>query len=185
MLGEWLNISEKENLVKPTAYEGQYNLVCRALETELFPLLRNHNIVFNAYSPLAGGFLLGNLTAEGVQGGSRFSSASPYKTWYDKPEMHEAIRQLRSLSEKTGIGMDELSLRWLAHHSALGEGDGVIMGGSKVSHFERAATQIKKGPLDDAIAASLAELSEAPKVASKSIVEFPEERERLERQRKG
>lgn len=111
MLRQWLSVAEKEGLVKPTVYEGQYNLVCRALESELFPLLRATDIAFSAYSPLAGGFRLGNFTAEGVQGGSRFAITSPFKTWYDKPAVHEAVRQLRTLSERAGVGMDELSPR--------------------------------------------------------------------------
>ena len=176
MLSAWLDIASKEGLVKPTVYQGQYNLVCRALETDLFPLLKTHNIAFNAYSPLAGGFLLGNFTAEGVQGGSRFSMQSPFLTWYDKPAMHEAIKELRSLSEKVGMGMDELSLRWIVHHSKLGDGDAIIAGASKVEQLERNMAQIRKGPLDDAVVKDLMVLSDETMEASQSIVDFSEDK---------
>lgn len=185
MLGEWLNIAEREGLVKPTVYQGQYNLVCRAMETELLPLLRHHNIAFNAYSPLAGDFLLGNFTEEGTQAGSRFIASSQYRGWYNKPEMHEAIRRLRVLSQKVDVDMGELSLRWLVHHSALNGPDGVILGGSKASHFERSTAQIGMGPLDDAVVAELRALSEATKEASKSIVGIGESKETLQAAMRG
>ena len=158
---EWLSIAAREDLVKPTVYEGQYNLLCRTYETTLFPLLRENGIHFNAYSPLAGGFLLGNFTAQGVQGGSRFSMQSPFLKMYDKPSMHEAIKTLQSISRRSGLGMDELSLRWLVHHSVLGDEDAVILGASKVQHFGKNMDQITKGPLDEKIVQELNNLWKA------------------------
>lgn len=172
IIQEWLDIAEKENLVKPTVYQGQYNLLCRAYEDDLFPLLRKNNISFNAYSPLAGGFLLGNFTAEGVVGGSRFSNPGPFKDWYDKPSMHEAIKHLRAISEKTGLGMDELSIRWLAYHSALQDQDGIILGASKVGQITKNVEQIKKGPLDDKVAKELSDLWESVKQDGMRIIDY-------------
>lgn len=177
MLSEWLDIASRENLIKPTVYQGQYNLACRALEADLFPLLRAHDIAFNAYSPLAGGFLLGNFTAEGVQAGTRFSLRTPYNGWYDKPALHEAIKALRALSEGRAIGMDELSLRWLVFHSALREGDAIIAGASRVEQLERNLAQIRKGPLDEGVVGELEALSRKTKEASRSIVEFFQNKE--------
>jgi aflatoxin B1 aldehyde reductase len=172
MVEEWLAIAEKENLVKPSVYQGQYNLLCRAYETTLFPLLHKHNISFVAFSPLAGGFLLGNLTAEGVQGGSRFAVQSPFTGWYDKPTMHEAIKRLRAIAEKTGIGMDELSLRWLAHHSILQDQDGIILGASKVGQISKNVAQIRNGPLHEEVAKELSALWEDVKDDSMDIIHY-------------
>ena len=49
MLKEWLEVAEENNYVKPSYFQGQYNLVCRAYEDHLFPLLRKHSIHFNAF----------------------------------------------------------------------------------------------------------------------------------------
>ena len=111
MVEEWLSVAEKEGFVKPSVYQGQYNLLCRGYETTLLPVLRKHNIHFTGFSPLAGGFLLGNFTADGVQGGSRFERESPFMRWYNKPSMHEAIKRLRTIETDSGVGMDELSSR--------------------------------------------------------------------------
>lgn len=160
MIQEWLDVAEKHGYVKPTVYQGQYNLLCRGYETTNIPLLRKHNMVINAFSPLAGGFLLGHLTEDGLQAGSRFNAGASgaggaYLNFYDHPSMHEAIKRLRSISKSSGIGLDELSLRWLVYHSALGDQDGVILGGSKLQHFENNMAQIRKGPLDDAVVQQL------------------------------
>ena len=169
---EWLSISEKEGLIKPSVYQGQYNLLCRGYEATLFPLLRKHNIHFNGFSPLAGGFLLGNFTAEGVQSGSRFAKESPFTKWYDKTSMHVAIQRLRNVAENAGVGMDELSIRWLVYHSILEGGDGVILGASKVHQIEKNMAQIKKGPLDEATANELDSLWESVRDDAMSIVDY-------------
>lgn len=169
MIEEWMSIAEKEGLVKPSVYQGQYNLLCRAYEDTLLPVLRKYNMSFTGFSPLAGGFLLGNFTAEGVQGGSRFASHTPFTDWYDKPSMHEAIKQLKAISEKTRLGKDELSLRWLAHHSILSEQDGIILGASKVPQISKNVAQIKNGPLDPEVAEELSALWESVKKDSTSI----------------
>lgn len=48
MLQEYLKICDKEGYVKPTVYQGRYNLISRELES-IFPILREHGISFNAH----------------------------------------------------------------------------------------------------------------------------------------
>ena len=48
MLTQLIEVCESEGYVKPTVYQGLYNVVARGHE-ELFPLLRKHGIVFNAH----------------------------------------------------------------------------------------------------------------------------------------
>lgn len=73
MVEEWVRIAKEKNYVKPTWFQGQYNLVCRANEDALFPLLRKEGIRFAAYAPVAGGFLNGNLRPE-KRTGVRFTN---------------------------------------------------------------------------------------------------------------
>lgn len=160
MLSRWLDVADREGWVKPSVFQGQYNLLCRTYEESLFPLLRKHGMTFNAYSPLAGGFLLGNYTQEGLQGGSRFAKMTSYTKWYDTPTMHNAVRQLLAISEETGLGMDELSLRWLKYHSALSSEDGIILGASKLEHIRSSTSLLAQGPLNQNIVRRLTELWE-------------------------
>ena len=48
ILKEYLEICDKEGYVKPTIYQGRYNLIARELEA-VFPILREHGISFNAH----------------------------------------------------------------------------------------------------------------------------------------
>ena len=68
MVEQWLKIAAEKKLIKPTWFQGQYNLVCRVYEETLFPMLRYEGVHFAAFSPLAGGFLNGNLTPQGATG---------------------------------------------------------------------------------------------------------------------
>lgn len=87
--------------VKPSVFQGQYNLLCRTYETTLFPLLRQHGIAFMAYAPLAGGMLTGKVTLlsnpEALKG-TRFEVSKDNlmgmagRNWYDKPAFHDASK---------------------------------------------------------------------------------------------
>lgn len=45
----YIDICNQYGYVKPSVYEGHYNLVVRGGEKELFPLLRENEISFFAY----------------------------------------------------------------------------------------------------------------------------------------
>lgn len=65
-----LDICEERGYVKPSVYQGHYNVIVRGGEAELFPLLRKNNIAFYAYSPATGGFFAGN--HKNIKAGGRF-----------------------------------------------------------------------------------------------------------------
>ncbi|KAI1767012.1 Aldo/keto reductase [Hypoxylon sp. FL1150] len=158
-LKSFLDICEKKGYVKPTVYQGQYNLVCRGPEKELLPFLREHGITFNAYSPLGGGFLTGNLT-KGTAENTRLTSAygAHFARWYDRPEFHDAVRALLRVVEPLGIKPSEAALRWVAYHSALGEADGIILGATKAEQLRQNLEDIKKGPLPSEVLEVIAEI---------------------------
>lgn len=171
-LQEWLDLADRNGWVKPSFYQGQYNLLCRTYEETLFPVLRKHGIAFAAYSPLAGGFLLGNFTKAGVQGGYRFTIQSPYTLWYDRPSMHEAVEKLKTVADSTGLGMDELSLRWLRYHSVLRDEDVIIVGASKVDQLKSSVRKAEAGPLEDSVVKDLDALWMDVKEDGAKIVDF-------------
>lgn len=151
-------ISAEKGYVKPSVYQGQYNLFARGLEARLFPTLRKFNMSFvhsgkpsilptsslmtNECSPLAGDFLTGKLTHSTssdefistrfeISDGNRVGKC--FRRWYDKDSMHQAIEKLKEICDAHPVSPEEASLRWIVYHSALKGGDGVILGASKVS----------------------------------------------------
>jgi len=72
--------------------------------------------------------------------------------------MHSGIEKLRALCEENGIPMEEASLRWVVFHSMLQEGDGVILGASRVSQITSNTEQIAHGSLPEAMAKKMDEM---------------------------
>ncbi|KAL2675546.1 hypothetical protein Neosp_011733 [[Neocosmospora] mangrovei] len=158
MVEAWMEISNRKGYVKPTVYQGLYNVIQRESETKLFPTLRKHGISFTAYLPLAGGFLSGKLTA-GNAAGPRFDPEDPMGGMmlaiYDKKEMHSTVIKLNETIFAMGISSIEASLRWIFYHSALGPKDGVIIGASRVSQIRSNVESISKGPLPAEVVQSM------------------------------
>jgi aflatoxin B1 aldehyde reductase len=158
MLEEWLAIAEEKDYIKPSVFQGQYNLLCRIYESTLFPLLQKHGIAFVAYSPLGGGFLTGKLTfSKGNEDlkGTRFE-VSPtnyggmmYRNWFDKPAMHEAMRKIAKACEPHGISTADAAVRWLLFHAAFPgqKGDAVIIGPSNATQLEKYVAARNQGEL--------------------------------------
>lgn len=42
-------------------------------------------------------------------------------------------------------------MRWLMYHSKLGEGDGVIVGGSRIEQIEGNLVEVRKGKLEEGV----------------------------------
>ncbi|KAL8991641.1 MAG: hypothetical protein Q9169_007794 [Polycauliona sp. 2 TL-2023] len=63
--------------------------------------------------------------------------------------LQAAVRQFDIDMQSHGLIMMEVAIRWIVHYSAVQ--DGIIIGGSKRSHFEKTASIINKGPLPEEI----------------------------------
>ena len=72
--------------------------------------------------------------------------------------MHSAVEKLQTVIRPLNLTLAEVSLRWLVYHSALGEGDGVILGGSKLEHIGGNVADIAKGPLEKVVVEALDEM---------------------------
>ncbi|KAJ3756804.1 Aldo/keto reductase [Lentinula raphanica] len=153
----------------PSVYQGLYNAVHRAIESELIPCLRKYGISFYAFNPLGGGLFTGrysspqNEAGEGtrfdpneVQGQvvtTRHSSA--YSYWND--QYFNATSIIREVADKYGLTMAEVALRWLCHHSMLKPvfGDSIIIGASSLEHVKQNLADLEKGPLPTEVVEAL------------------------------
>ena len=120
--------------VLPTVFQGNYNPVARHYDTTLFPLLRELNIAFYAYSPLTGGFLVKDahtLESGGVQGRWNPSSGvgKVYNGSYTKPSLLEALSEWEAIANEARVSKAALAYRWVMYNSKLNaeHGDGIIV----------------------------------------------------------
>lgn len=159
MLQKYVEICDKHGYVKPSVYQGQYNLLCRTYETTLFEYLRKHNIAFMAFSPLAQGVLTGKVTLtknpDRDLKGTRFDTAKGNvyaegaRLWYDHPPFHDAVKQMKVWCDEEGIDLTTASMRWIVNHSKLDgdKGDGIIIGPRNKEQCDTYIEGIKAGPL--------------------------------------
>ena len=116
-----------------------------------------------SYSPLAGGFLTGHVSLKADLKGTRYEETNKFgnnfRAIYDKPKLHDAIRELHSVCQSNNVTLAEVSLRWLVYHSKLRKEDAVILGASKISQIESNIKDIRQGPLSEQLLKAVEELA--------------------------
>ncbi|BGP12783.1 hypothetical protein JCM10213v2_000700 [Rhodosporidiobolus nylandii] len=166
-------IAERNGFVKPSAYQGIYNALHRAIEPELFPCLRANGISFYEFNPLGGGFFTGAVSRDAdVEKGSRFdpntSQGQNYRSRYWREEYFSAMDKIKPVAEKHGLALAEIALRWIQHHSLLSRehGDNILIGASSLGHLEANLTDMEKGPLPEEVTNVLDEAWEIVKAVA-------------------
>ncbi|KAF9425914.1 hypothetical protein BGZ94_007099 [Podila epigama] len=166
-------LCKQKGYVLPTVYQGMYNGITRGVVSELLPCLKALDIAFYAYNPIAGGLLSGRYrfdTTDHTEG--RFNEKTAfgkiYRERYWNNLFFEAVQNLKKTAEENGLTLLESALRWMAHHSGLGENDGIIIGASSLHHLEENLADLAKGPLPQAVVNAFDEAWEHVKVACPS-----------------
>ncbi|KAL1854410.1 hypothetical protein Daus18300_011429 [Diaporthe australafricana] len=161
-----IDLCEQKGWAKPTWYQGAYNLLTRGTETRVLPILRAHGMSFLASHALASGFLTGNhVDADGKPTG-RFARNSGYAA----PEVAAAMKEFVAGCKAHALPPVEVASRWIAHHSALGDKDGLVLGASKLVQVGETVASIRKGPLPTPVVSLADELWEAVKPIRGSMI---------------
>ena len=140
--------------MQPTVYQGMYNALTRDVERELFPCLRNYGMRFYAYNPLAGGMLTGkHLSIDDIPDSGRFNPKRGYLDRYWKQDYFNVLQELQAACQEFDLKPVEVALSWLVNHSLLddGNGDGIILGASRVEHLDQNMKACNHTPLDPSI----------------------------------
>jgi aflatoxin B1 aldehyde reductase len=156
---EVYNICKQNSYVVPSVYQGGYNPIARNCEDGLLPLLKQLNMTFYAYSPLAGGLLAKPLDKIlNPEKGSRFNSMKIFGDIYLNEKNIAALKKVQSVCDGEGVALMEATMRWFMHHSPLGKEDAVILGASDDSQIEKSLSACKLGPLSQALLVAIEEL---------------------------
>jgi aryl-alcohol dehydrogenase-like predicted oxidoreductase len=168
---EVYDLAKSKGYVLPSVFQGNYSPVTRKQETDLFPLLRELNIAFYAYSPLAGGFLA--KTKQGLLDGvkeGRFATGdgalnNMYRDMYLKDTLLDALDEWVVAAKEEGVSQAELAYRWVSFHSPLKpeNGDAIIIGARHVGQAVETISGLKKGPLKASVVAKIDEVWEKVK----------------------
>jgi aryl-alcohol dehydrogenase-like predicted oxidoreductase len=99
-----------------------YSVLVRAIETDVLPTCRRHDIAVIPYSPLTGGWLSGRWRKDtGQQASSRagrlperFDLANPYNQ-----RKLDAVEELAQLADEAGITLIQLAVGFVLNHPAI------------------------------------------------------------------
>jgi aflatoxin B1 aldehyde reductase len=169
------HICKKNGWPAPTVYQGMYNGLSRKAEDELFPALRRLGMRFYAYNPLAGGILTGKYKDYNeIPSPGRFTHRPNYKDRYWKKSFFDALEILFSFCNDENIKLVEAAYRWLAFHSHLNnrQGDGILIGASRLEQLEENIAVIDKGPLPDNILSAFDKAWQETKAESPEYFRF-------------
>lgn len=114
---------DKRDLAPFVSVQPRYNLLYREPERELFKVCADQGVGVMAYSPQAGGFLLGkhrNFEAEtGTRFAEDFRAANFYRLTYWNEPTFQAMEAFIKVTEKYGITANALALRWVVSNPVL------------------------------------------------------------------
>ena len=106
-LREWLSLGT------PMLVQNSYSLLERGDEAEVIPLCAEHGIEYQAFSPLAGGWLTGKYhRGEEAPAGSRMTlRPEPYRH-LESDDVYDGLDALGRAASERGVSMGGLALAW-------------------------------------------------------------------------
>ena len=125
-LREWLALGT------PSLVQNSYSLLERGDEEEVIPLCAEHGIEYQAFSPLAGGWLTGKYRrGEEAPAGSRMTMRpEPYRH-LEVDQVYDALDAFADDADARGVSSGGLALAW-----ALWSAGSVVVGPRRPEHLE-------------------------------------------------
>jgi aryl-alcohol dehydrogenase-like predicted oxidoreductase len=138
----------------PALVQNSYSLLDRGDEQEILPLCREHGVAYEAFSPLAGGWLTGKYRrGETPPAGSRMElRPGPYGSLADD-RVFDALVAFADVAARRGTDMGTLAQAWLL---AQPDVTAFVAGPRRPEHLEAVvgATEVRLSPQEaDEIAA--------------------------------
>ncbi|HXM55382.1 MAG TPA: aldo/keto reductase [Candidatus Dormibacteraeota bacterium] len=142
-LGKALWVSDRLGLARFEGVQNEYNLLHRAIETEVLPLAADQQLAVTPFSPLAGGFLTGKYAPGGAYpAGSRMTlRPEPYAGLLDAATFR-AIAALRAEAAERGVSMAALALAWVHSHPLV---TAALIGPRSLAQFAPAVESLQDG----------------------------------------
>jgi aryl-alcohol dehydrogenase-like predicted oxidoreductase len=129
---------DRYGLAPFVSVQPRYNLLYREPERELFPACADQGVGVMAYSPQAGGFLLGkhrNFEAEtGTRFAENFRAANFYRLTYWNEPTFDAMELFIAVTQKYGVSANALALRWVISNPVL---TACIVGARTIEQLEQ------------------------------------------------
>jgi aryl-alcohol dehydrogenase-like predicted oxidoreductase len=116
-LADALWTSTSQGLARYDCDQPRYNIIFRAIETEIVPFCLAHGVGIIAYNPLAGGMLTGRYRGmRETQEGTRFAlqrAGDLYRRRYWREEVFDVVDRLATFVEGRGKSLTHVALAWV------------------------------------------------------------------------
>jgi aryl-alcohol dehydrogenase-like predicted oxidoreductase len=142
-------------LGRPAVVQNSYSLLSRGDERDVLPLCAEHGIAYEAFSPLAGGWLTGKYRrGEPAPAGSRMSMRpEPYERFRDD-RVFAALDAFAAAAGERSVDRATLAYAWLLAQPNV---TAIVVGPRRPEHLEPARAALELD-LSDAEAVELARL---------------------------
>jgi aryl-alcohol dehydrogenase-like predicted oxidoreductase len=147
-LAEALAVSASGGLTRYEWVQRSYSLLDRADEGSVLPACREHGLGYEAYGPLAGGWLTGKYRrGETYPEGSRMTQRPDSYLEYARDDVFDALEALEREALARGVSMAGLATAWLF---GVPDVTAVVIGPTRVEHLEpvREALELDLTPED-------------------------------------
>jgi aryl-alcohol dehydrogenase-like predicted oxidoreductase len=147
-LAEAVELSELEGLTRYEWVQNSFSLLDREDEETVFPVCREHGLGYEAFGPLAGGWLTGRYRrGEAYPEGSRMTQRPDSYLRYANDEVFDALEAFEREALGRGVSMAGLAVRWLLGEPGV---TAVVVGPTRAEQLEpvREALALDLTPAD-------------------------------------
>ena len=133
-LAEAVEISELEGLTRYEWVQNSFSLLDREDAETVFPVCHEHGLGYEAFGPLAGGWLAGRYRrGESYPEGSRMTQRPDGYRKYETEAVFDALEALEREAFARGVSMAGLALAWLL---GVPEVTAVVVGPTRAEQLE-------------------------------------------------
>ena len=127
-------LRESLDFGRPALLQNSFSLLERGDEQDLVPLCAAEGIAFQAFGPLAGGWLTGKYRRDAdLPEGSRMTLRPEPYLRYDSEDVYRALDGLGAAAAERDVSMAGLALAWLLAHPGV---TSIVVGPRTPAHLE-------------------------------------------------
>jgi aryl-alcohol dehydrogenase-like predicted oxidoreductase len=142
-LAEAVELSELEGLARYELVQNSFSLLDDGDVETVFPVCREHGLGYEAFGPLAGGWLTGKYRrGEGYPEGSRMTQRPETYFRYACDPVFDGLEALEQAAAERGVSMAGLALAWLL---ATPEVTAVVTGPTRAEHLDPVREALELG----------------------------------------
>jgi aryl-alcohol dehydrogenase-like predicted oxidoreductase len=133
-LAEAVEVSELEGLARYEWAQNSFSLLDRGDAETVFPVCHEHDLGYEAFGPLAGGWLAGRYRrGESYPEGSRMTQRPEGYRMYETYEVFDSLEAFEREAQERGVSMAALAIAWLL---SVPDVTAVVVGPTRVDQLE-------------------------------------------------